>query len=646
MPSPQLRIRRIVVEGKLGLDLTFDAGVNVLYAEPPRAGIRFTNKAGKTALVELIQHGLGVRQGTREEFHFAPIADQIDTLWLEVEINGQVLTIQRSLRELGARVALREYAYTAGIEASPADLVAVEDVSQLFLRKLDIPEVFVPKGDEGLEPLSFPNLMRGFILHQDDSFGALIGKMPPRRRTDILGFLTGVKPVEAFRHEEEVGLLRQKAAELRSRYESVWRFLQANGVPSPETAQSLVTEAEARLADATAARRAIQEAIRDQADAQSAAMPGRIDLLRKELLALSSQRAEAERESSGLVHESERLASLVASLRTDLQRSKRTQSSATILSTVEFSACPRCLLEITPEMRRREEYSRCGLCNRPLRTTSDAPPRLVPRAADIQLQLLEAHDVLADVRNEASTLASRIETMRRRETELGRAVEMESRAFVSPALDEFLAVVRVVSEVESELSRARTFLEQSRAAEAIRVELDDTVREINELEEKREQRREGSRSRLQRLREIYRQVLTNVDFPALRAVSIDGKTLMPKINGELYVHSGAAFRGLAITCYHLALLHLSLEVETYFPRLLVIDSPAVGDLNDENHDDLLNYIAGLSDRSGTADSAEVPWQIILTTRRITPALEPYKTMTISSTATEMLLRKRRRFATR
>jgi len=131
------------------------------------------------------------------------------------------------------------------------------------------------------------------------------------------------------------------------------------------------------------------------------------------------------------------------------------------------------------------------------------------------------------------------------------------------------------------------------------------------------------------------------------SVSIDGNTLMPKINGQLYVHSGTAFTGLAVTCYHLALLQLSIQSETYFPRLLVIDSPAVGDLNDENHDDLLNYIARLHGRGEDQlrqngdETAELPWQIILTTRRITPALEPYEFMKISSRPSEMLLRRRR-----
>jgi len=76
---------------------------------------------------------------------------------------------------------------------------------------------------------------------------------------------------------------------------------------------------------------------------------------------------------------------------------------------------------------------------------------------------------------------------------------------------------------------------------------------------------------------------------------------------------------------------------------LVIDSPAVGDLNDENHDKLLRYIATLqsdAEQSRPEQDSDWPgWQIILTTRRILPVLEPYVRERISA-PNQMLLRQR------
>jgi hypothetical protein len=119
---------------------------------------------------------------------------------------------------------------------------------------------------------------------------------------------------------------------------------------------------------------------------------------------------------------------------------------------------------------------------------------------------------------------------------------------------------------------------------------------------------------------------------------------MPNINGNLYIHMGVALRGLATVAYHLALLHLSLLEDTFFPRMLVIDSPAVGDLNEDSHDKLLRYFAKLASRDDNSASEQVEgnepdWQIILTTRRLVPELEPFVIEKISRPE-HLLLRRR------
>lgn len=50
---------------------------------------------------------------------------------------------------------------------------------------------------------------------------------------------------------------------------------------------------------------------------------------------------------------------------------------------------------------------------------------------------------------------------------------------------------------------------------------------------------------------------------------------------------GTALKGLAVVCYHLALLELARREQTYFPLMLVIDSPAVGDMNEVSYNNLL-----------------------------------------------------------
>ncbi|MCI0561961.1 MAG: hypothetical protein MN733_26030, partial [Nitrososphaera sp.] len=176
MASPSLVIRRVVVEGELGLDLPFDRGLNIIQAIPTNNDPKSTNKCGKTSLVELIQHGLGRRQKSKAQFYFSSIMDQLKTLWLEIEANDTLFTIERSLQEITARSRIREGPYVHGIENTPAEQVTIEDMSPLLLNLLGIPKVSVKTAKGDLDPLSFPLLMRAFILHQEDSFGEILDK--------------------------------------------------------------------------------------------------------------------------------------------------------------------------------------------------------------------------------------------------------------------------------------------------------------------------------------------------------------------------------------------------------------------------------------------------------------------------------------
>lgn len=223
MTSPLLVIRRLIVEGELSCDIQFSRGLNVISAVgDPKS----TNKVGKTSLVELIQHGLGRRQKSKAKFYFEPLMDRLKTLWLEIEANGKVYTIERSMQVITGAVRVREGSYFTGIETTLSELISVDDMSTFFLQALNIPIVSVKRADGTPEPLSFPLLMRSFILHQEDSFGGILDKvMPEQRKTDVIGFLSRITPEGRFELEERIGAIQRDAEELRGYYETVSSFL-------------------------------------------------------------------------------------------------------------------------------------------------------------------------------------------------------------------------------------------------------------------------------------------------------------------------------------------------------------------------------------------------------------------------------------
>lgn len=645
MTSPLLVVRRVVVDGELSCDLQFERGLNIVRAIQTGDDPKSTNKCGKTSLVELIQHGLGRRQKSKAKFHFAPILDQLSTLWLEIEVNDDVLTIERSLQEITGRVRVREGPYVPGIENAPAELVGVDDLSLLLLKALGIPDVSVKTVQGELVPLSFPTLMRAFVLHQEDSFGAILDKViPEQRRADIIGFLSGITPVERFTIEDRLSSVQLETQELESYYASVQEFLLESNVPTLIEAEAGVRKANEALQAAREAQRVVQHDIRESADDQVPEKSGRLERLRRQLLSIQEDVVRVERRWIGLCQEEERLAEVLASLRVDRQKARRLRVSSTILSSVEFGICPRCLLEITPEMRLREQYARCSLCNRPLRTTSDTPPRAIPKTADVDLQIDETEKILTDLRREKEVTERNLDQLRAQETEIAQTLDLEFQAYVSPAVDRLLGRAHEVAQREADLAHAKALLGQAQALAAIKERLDQLKQEQAELEDHLREARKPYKARLNTFRQLYEHILTAVDFPDLRSCKIDSQSLMPYINGSLYTHTGTALKGLATVSYHLALLELARKEQTYFPRMLVIDSPAVGDLNVESHDKLLHYLATLQSDPESPDaspmSEEHDWQIILTTRRLLPELESYVVEEISAPE-RMLLRKRR-----
>jgi hypothetical protein len=85
-------------------------------------------------------------------------------------------------------------------------------------------------------------------------------------------------------------------------------------------------------------------------------------------------------------------------------------------------------------------------------------------------------------------------------------------------------------------------------------------------------------------------------------------------------------------------VELARREETFFPLLLVIDSPNVHDMNKLTEDNLLHYLVKLATEND--DNRSKDWQIILTTRQVAEELDPFVKVRISKSDNQMLLRRR------
>ena len=400
-------------------------------------------------------------------------------------------------------------------------------------------------------------------------------------------------------------------------------------------AEALVDQRGAALDAAVQDERRVQESVREAGQKGDEAK-GVIEGVRSRLLDLKAERSEVEQKLSGRRGEQERLTELRASLGQDLDRIDRLRSSTALLSTVSFSACPRCLQEITAEMEAREEHGDCALCARPLGMTSDEIPVQAPKPDDVQEQIAELDVVLAGVEDEVQAASDRLVQITREESALSTELDRAMRQFVSPSVDRLIEAGRLVAERRRALVEVERVYEQAVAFGRLREETEGLEASLKELEVERRAVAKPDAGRLTLLTQTLDGVLRGVGYPDYEGCKIDRKTLMPTVNGEHYESEGAAYKGLVATSYYLSMWLLAREVPAYMPRMLVLDSPSTGDLNAESYRRLLEYLGSL--QSAETDPDDLDWQLILTTRQVVESLERYVVLSISRSEGKMLLR--------
>ena len=634
--SRGLFIRRIVVTGELGLNQSFDRGLNVIESRAPQSGARDSNRAGKTALVELIRFGLGRRIKSAKKFHFAAIQDQLDRLYLEVELGDDVYVVERPLQQVHAAARVRRGAYSEEMVRSEGSAVPIDELSAWYLSRLGIPEVSMKSSKGKLMPLSFPTLARAFVLHQEDSFGAILDKVDPdQMKVEVVSYLTGISTARRYKVEEEVAEAQTQFVASETQMHGVAAFLRGMGVPTLMEAEALMDQRGAALESALQAERRVQASVREAGQRGDEAK-GAIEGVRSRLLDLKAERADVERELAGRRGERERLTELRASLEHDLDRIDRLRSSTAVLSTVAFTSCPRCLQEITAEMEARETYGDCALCARPLGMTSDEMPVQAPKPDDVEAQIAELDVVLGGVDEEVGAAGTRLAEIAREESELARELDRAMRQFVSPSVDRLIEAGRLVAERRRELAEVERVYRQAVAFERLRKETEALEERLRELNVERRAVAKPDAGRLALLTQELDRVLRGVGYPDYTGCRIDRATLMPDVNGVHYESEGAAYKGLVATSYYLAMWLLAREAPAYMPRMLVLDSPSTGDLNAESYRRLLEYLGSL--QVDDVDPDTLDWQLILTTRQVVESLERYVVLSISRSPGQMLLR--------
>jgi hypothetical protein len=625
--SPQLVIRRVRVTGRLGCDIRLHAGLNIVKGEVLEQDAATSNNCGKSTFTDLIKYGLG----DRDRFSDGEIAKQIDQLLLEISCNGEILTIQRDLNRPTARVHIYEGETSNRPEKSDADykLSPQTPFSDFLLERLGMPRIMISKSTRAgtnPSPVTFQTYMRLFYMDQVNSFQRILNKVQPEwlgiRMVEILLGLT----------HEELERLRVKRQELTNQIDDLSRqitniseFLVKSGDMNRLGVSEAIRENQHMLENVT-------DEIRDMKQRMRAITTGRAESLRVSINELSQRRAEKSEELAKLRFKMRDFELLRSSLLTDRDKIMKMAEATNILNSVSFSQCPRCLQPITREMTSREEENECMLCARPLRISEHRPA--APKKDEVvDEEIAEVEALIGVYKERIDAIISQIDPDTEDITRLQEELDSITSQYVSPFVD---ALEQLLYERNTIVGRIHV-LEQQLHQWMLLDELEDRLanlrKERGEVDARINSYDSYDAQVVRNFSEFYESFLHRVAGNADDSARMDSKTLMPLINGASYTADvGSGMQSVRTIGYHYSLLEYSIELPSYYPRFLIVDSPRAFDLNQDTYERLLLQFLRLVQKYDPSD-----FQLILTTRDLPAVMETHVVERLNS-KNRMLLR--------
>jgi hypothetical protein len=625
--SPLLKIRRVVVTGELGCDIKLDNGINIIKGESFQGDISASNNCGKTLFTDLIKYGLG----DRDKFTSGDIAEKIQTLALEVELNNKIFTIIRDLKSYSARLSIYEASYEKDIELREPSFQTDPKTtySDFLLDQLNIPKVRVPisnKPGATIRPITFQDFMRVFYMDQKNSFQEILNKVSPEwLKTKTFKILLGMSKEEEEQLQLRIKELIDKISSKEKEITNNTNFLKRSGAQNRidiiekrntiyDKINSLAVEINT-LKQKMRGDRGLTDDLRDQ-----------LDQLDKRVVSLQESK-------NKILVKLDDFRSLRNSLSNDREKLDKTREANFILSSIDFGRCPRCLQEITAEMKKREDDSNCMLCGREL-IVKESDIRILDRKNVVEEEIKETDILLEKYQADLKNLDIELDKYIKGKTVLQNELDSQSSSYVSPFVDE---LERLLHERNSHNAQVELLEQQLRlwqSLEESEIELSELRIEQRKLQTALAELDTRDDEKIRRLSEYYESFLRGSQFPKLISARISPETLMPLVNGHAYTEdTGIGFISVKVIGFHFSLLRFSLDIPCYYPRFLMMDSPRQFDINPETYKSMLLQLFGVEKKRKKSD-----FQLILTTRDLPEDLEPFVIERLNS-KNRMLLRK-------
>ncbi len=624
--SPLLKINRLLVSGELGCDIRLSSGINIVKAESFGDDDRETNDCGKTTFTNLIKYGLG----DRDRFSSGEIAQKIQYLFLEVNLNNKIFTIRRDLNKPGSRVGIFENSYQSTFEYdNPSILVDPKTpFSDFILGELEIPNLKISRSTRpGSQPLSvtFQEFLRLLYMDQKNSFQEFMYKVQPEwMKGKTVQILLGMSKEEVEELKNRIQSLANEIDDLQRKINHITDFLVSSGYSNRIEILEKISEFESKRRDTSRKINEIKIQMRGK--------EGLTDELRDNLDHANRTLTDLREKRSKLLFKMQDFQNLLNSFLVDRDKIRKIKESNFVLSSIDFAKCPRCLQSITSEMRQREINGSCQLCERPLLVESDKV-NILDKDDAVEEEIKEVKILLSKYENDLLALNSEIQINQSEKYKLEDAIDQRTETYVSPFVDDLERLLLVSNRIDAEIETLNHQIAQWDLLEKREELLSQLKTQKKKLQMQLSGLDVGDNTKIRKLSEYYESFLRRVeDVKHIRA-RINPEDMMPLVNGNLYTEDvGSGMQAVRIIGYHYSLLDFSMENPCYYPKFLILDSPRAFDLNRDTYERLLLQFHRLQKRV-----EEIDFQVILTTRDLPEIMEKYVYERLNSSS-RMLLR--------
>lgn len=565
----RLILRALVIVGpSRDYSVRFQDGVNVI------AGPVMT---GKSTTLRLVDYALGARRPPE-----IPELAKCSVVQLECAVGGEILTIERSLRNPSALALLFEGDLVAvkegsvkGLPVAPRHTRGQKSISSEIMRRLGLGELRVKEAPtqeaSDLSTFSLRDLLSLLYLDQtriSDDKSAFFEREVPKAIKWKAGF-----EVLFELYDTGVSQLGQALKDAHAEQQAIERyldgarhFLDDAQVPSTEELQAAIQTLGGRREELVER----QGRLRGAAEVElgdNLALVQRREARYHELETLRAQSAELKRSL-------EQLGRLRVQYEREREQLAFLEEADRLIGSVPVSRCPACL-QATERLRVGSSVE-CYLCH-----TTLAPE---PESVSVEARLRANKRRITDLEQYLSQLRETQGRLERSETEAQKEVRELTRALERVQQTTLLPSARMMGEVgaalaivERELATTRELLflrERAKGQGSALLAVRERARRLQEQLSKLREEAPDAQETLGALAELFRNTLRSIRFPYLDGVGGDPGAYQPIVRGARYgaVSSKGAV-SLIVSSWHLAMIRLALSAPSRHPMLLMLDSP-------------------------------------------------------------------------